>query len=41
VVTTNLEPKAMEPRIRSRLADLKVSTGYEITAPDFRTQGGL
>lgn len=36
VVTTNVELKDVEPRIRSRLADLKVSTGYEISAPDYR-----
>jgi DNA replication protein DnaC len=39
VVTTNRELKQMEPRIASRLADLKTSTVYEITAPDFRTGG--
>jgi DNA replication protein DnaC len=39
VVTTNRELKQMEPRIASRLADLKTSTVYEITAPDFRLGG--
>ncbi len=26
----------LEPRIRSRLADLQVATNYEIVAPDYR-----
>lgn len=36
VVTSNTDLSKIEPRIRSRLADLKVSTTYEITAPDYR-----
>src|SRR5690606_28378647 len=40
VVTTNRELKDMEPRIASRLADVKTSTPYAINAPDYRTGGG-
>jgi len=39
VITMNGETKDLEPRIRSRLSDLQVSTGYEITAPDYRVAG--
>ena len=40
VITTNVELAKMEPRVASRLADLQVSTVYEITAPDYRIGGG-
>ncbi len=40
IVTTNVEPAAMEARIASRLADLDTSVVYEISAPDYRA-GGL
>ncbi len=39
VVTANMKVRDFEPRIRSRLADLQVSTVYEILAPDYRTGG--
>ena len=39
IVTTNGELRELEPRIASRLADLKTSTVYQITAPDYRTGG--
>lgn len=39
VVTANMKVGDFEPRIRSRLADLQVSTVYEILAPDYRTGG--
>jgi DNA replication protein DnaC len=39
VVTANMKVSDFEPRIRSRLADLQVSTVYEIVAPDYRTGG--
>lgn len=39
IVTTSSQLEEMEPRIASRLADLQVSTVYEITAPDYRTGG--
>ncbi|MSQ41667.1 MAG: AAA family ATPase [Dehalococcoidia bacterium] len=39
VITTNLELKQIEPRIRSRLADLDTVVVYEILAPDYRLAG--
>ncbi len=39
VITANVKLSDLEPRIRSRLADLQVSTVYEILAPDYRTGG--
>ena len=39
VVTTNLEPKEMEPRIASRVLDLEMVVLYEMSAPDYRSGG--
>ena len=39
VVTSNSDINDIERRIRSRLADLQVSTVYEIVAPDYRIGG--
>lgn len=39
VITTNQKPSEMERRVASRLADTEISQMFEITAPDFRTQG--
>jgi len=36
VITTNLEPRELEPRIASRMADLDLSIVYEVSAPDYR-----
>jgi len=36
VVTSNAEIEDIERRVRSRLADINVSTVFEITAPDYR-----
>ncbi len=36
VITSNVHPKDMEPRIASRIGDRDVSEMSEITAPDFR-----
>ena len=40
VITSNGSHEKMEPRTASRIADLKVSTVFEIIAPDYRG-GGL
>lgn len=37
VITSSLPPDALEPRIWSRMSDPRLSTVYEIRAPDFRT----
>ncbi|MCL2615454.1 MAG: ATP-binding protein [Dehalococcoidia bacterium] len=37
VITTNMRLEEIESRIGSRLADPKMSTPFNITAPDFRT----
>jgi len=37
VITTNMTLEELESRISSRLADPKISTPFNITAPDFRT----
>ena len=37
VVTSSLSPDQMEPRIWSRMSDMRLSTVYEIMAPDYRT----
>ena len=39
VVTSNLELARIEPRIASRLGDLRRSAVYELTAPDYRVGG--
>jgi len=37
IITTNARLEELESRISSRLADPKISTPFNITAPDFRT----
>jgi len=37
IITTNARLEELESRVSSRLADPKISTPFNITAPDFRT----
>ncbi len=37
VITSGVEPEHLEPRVWSRMSDSRLSTVYEIMAPDFRT----
>lgn len=37
VITSGIEPELLEPRIWSRMNDSRLSTVYEILAPDYRT----
>jgi len=39
IITTNSKLGDIQPRIASRLADIQISTVYEITAPDYRIGG--
>ena len=39
IITTNCKLGDIQPRIASRLADIQISTVYEITAPDYRIGG--
>ena len=37
VITSSLSPDQMQPRIWSRISDVRLSNVYEIVAPDYRT----
>jgi len=37
VLTTTMSPEDMDPRLYSRLSDIRLSTIFEILAPDYRT----
>ncbi len=39
LVTTNLMPDDLDPRLASRLLDHQISTVYRVKAPDYRTGG--
>ena len=37
VITSGVDPEQLEPRVWSRMSDARLSSVYEIRAPDYRT----